>query len=156
MLAAVQQTLPLRRPYHAVLVQTDEAMSRLGLALESVMEMVDAGAMRWVWDVALPRSDGGAGQARRELRFWVEELKEPERHARRTLDEVIQEVVGREFMTDLRAVTVGDILGLRRQQVQRLVQAQNGELQGRRDGHPCWISRESLVGFLRRRWVGCR
>lgn len=150
MLAAIQQTLPLRRQYHAVLVQTDEAMSRLGLALESVMEMVDAGALRWVWDVALPR--GSQGPARRELRYWVQELKEPERQAGRTLDEVVQEVVGREFMADLRAVTVGDILGLRRQQVQRLVQA--GELQGRRDGHPCWVSRASLVEFLRRRWCG--
>ncbi len=150
-----QQVLPLPLPrgreYSAVLVQTDTAMATLGLSRETVLGMVDDGSLRWVFDVSLRREAGPAAAPRRELRFWTRELDPAGALAGLSLPLAIDLIVGRELMPELRATTVRDILCLQPQQVQRLVHA--GELRGRRDGHPCWIERASVVDFLRRRWV---
>lgn len=148
-----QRELRLRRQVRPVLVDMNRAIEATGYAPEAVLEMVDLGELRWVWDVSLPRSTQRNGAThRRELRFWLGELLMPGERANLGLLLVIDMIIGREAVEDLRAVTVGDILMIRRQQVQRLVRT--GELRGRRDGHPCWVTRNSLVEFLSKRWVG--
>jgi len=150
-----QSEFRMKRTWRPVLVDVNRAMEATGYGMETVIEMVDAGELLWVWDVGLMRQPICAGRVapvRRELRFWLGELLAPEAQRGRTLDEVIEMVLGKRASSELRRVTVKDVLLLRPQQVMRLVMA--GELSPRVDGHPCWVTRASVEGFLRRRWVG--
>lgn len=141
-----QRELPLRRSFRPVLVDINRAMECLGYGTEVVLDMVDTGEVRWVWDV-------GAGHgSRRELRFWLGELLAPMIQRERPLTEVLGFIIGHDLSTELRAATVGDILLLRRPSVWRLVVT--GELKGRQVGHVQWIARDSFRKFLEARWIG--
>jgi hypothetical protein len=138
-----------------VLIDVDEAASRLGYHYRSVLDLVDSGGIQWVWDVSLTRSTNHEPRTRnhrRELRFWLGEIVAPAVQRALTIDQVITFVVQREALPELRSVTVGGILRLRDQQMKSLVDA--GELAGRIDRHSRWIERESVVQFLRSRWLG--
>jgi hypothetical protein len=141
----------LREGYRPVLVDVDVVTCQLGLSLRSVLAMVDTGELRWVWDVSLARGDGRGAARRRELRFWLGEVLAPAVQRGLSLDDAIRCVVGREAFGELRSRTVGEILRLRDQQMQHLMEA--GELVGHVVRHSRMITRSSLVEFLRRRWV---
>lgn len=141
-----QTLLRLNRTYRPVLVGIDQAMSTLGYDCAVVLDMVDAGELLWVFDVAC------VGAGRRELRFWLGELMAPAFQRSATLDVVLNCVVGHELLPDIRNQTVSHILGVRHTTVHRLWKS--GELAGVLSNRTLWIHRAGLVAFLRARWVG--
>lgn len=142
----MQTTLKLpaanRAAYRPVLVSVDVVMQQLRLTEDSVFEMADSGELRWVWNVAL-KSEG-----RRELRFWLGELLNRANSALQT-ERVLEMVIGHATERNLTRRTAGQILGLRRCLVMRLVDAKELTAPSPLDsGH---ITRASLVSFLSRR-----
>lgn len=137
----------LRRPYRPVLVSAGTAMQVLGQEHTTVMEMVDTGELRWVFDVAT----GSECQKRRELRFWLGELLAPAAHADKSVGDVVTAVVGHELSPQLRGHTVCNLLRIARPHLKRLVVT--GELGGDVTGRVRWIERTSLCDFLQRRLV---
>lgn len=134
------------RRFRPVLVPTNCVIERLGIDVDSVHAMVDSGRLLWVFNVS-------TNPASRSLRFWLGELLAPELQRSLPVETVIQCIVGHELFPDLSTYTVEQILFVRRQIVFDL--HVSGELRGRIDGHVRWTTRESLVSFLSRRWLGC-
>ena len=102
------------RAFRPVLVDLNSAMEHLGLESEVVLDAVDSGDLRWVWDVAGHPNPKPGRSPRRELRFWLGELLNPASGKSLFLPEVLTKVIGRTTEARLRAVTVGAILLLRR------------------------------------------
>lgn len=124
-------------------VETVRAI-RGGLDAESVAALIDCGEIRWVFDVARP------GRRRRELRFLAEEIVKGRRPG--TEEEAIRCAMGStERRARFRGAQVEQMWLISAQTVLRLCAA--GELAAVMEGRVRWISRESLVAFLRRRLV---
>lgn len=150
-----QKEFRWRDTFRPVLVDLNRAAEATGYHWNVVLEMVDEGDLQWVWDFAAQPGRTRSGWCtghRRELRFWMGELLAPTVHRDRTLDEVIKCVLGRDQLDELRAVSLSKILLLRRQQIMRMVKS--GEISGRRDGHPCFVLKSSVIKMLHRRWIG--
>lgn len=128
-------------------VLVDKSICRhvLRLGDEEVMEMVDTGELRWVFDVA-------SGDARRVLRFWFGEVLRPRTHDHRTLAEVVEMIAGHKTEAWLRTGTVMRTLWLHRQNVHDLIEAE--ELRAEKRKQTMWVERASLLDFLQRRWQG--
>ena len=137
----------LRREYRPVLLDVSGAMYTLRLEQATVLEMVDTGELRWVFDVATR----APGATRRELRFWLGELLAPGAHTDKSARDVVEAVVGHEVSPELRSHTVCNLLRVARPHLRRL--AVTGELRGDVNGRVRWIERASLCQFLERRLV---
>jgi hypothetical protein len=148
--AGGQLWLPLHEG--TVMVTMDTVRAALGLNAERVLEKVESGRLRWVWDISLRRQSAGlgAGGSVRELRFWVCELVAPEWCHELAPQQTLALILGgrREHW---RATEVMQWLLCSRAVVKRLVDAD--QLSGPKLGRARWISRESLAGFLERRLV---
>lgn len=141
-----QGELRLRRPFRPVLVDMNAAIRELGYHVDVVNDMVHSGELLWVFDVRSP------GSVKRELRFWLGELLAPAVQRGKSIDDVTRAIVGHERFPELRGTTVEEILFLRKQSIPDL--CVSGGLTSRVGNHVRWITRNSLVEFLRRRWVG--
>lgn len=137
----------LRREYRPVLLDVNGAMYTLRQEQATVLEMVDTGELRWVFDVA----SNADGSTRRELRFWLGELLAQDAQVDRTVQEVVAAVVGHELVPQLRGHTVCNLLRVARPHLRRL--AVTGELRGDVTGRVRWVERPSLCEFLERRLV---
>jgi hypothetical protein len=153
-----------------VLVGMETARAALGLDAEEVLEQVEQGRLRWVWDISCrraappeaapaPGSTPGPGREaspagrmpfglNREPRFWTRELCAPDLCRGLTSEDAIQAVLGRGH-NHWPASHVARLLLCSRPAVLRLLRA--GELAGPIRAGVRWIARESLEGFLRRR-----
>lgn len=144
---------PTHRPLRPVLVPLSDTTTLLKLRHEAVLDMVDCGELRWVWNIAR------AGASRAEYRFWLGEifarigaapLTMP---AVPTLDVVIRCVIGRDkSVPHLHSESVADLLGTRRQVVHAWLAT--GELAGPAVGRKQYVTRASLEAFLTRRIAG--
>jgi hypothetical protein len=133
------------------LVDAQTARAALGVDADSISAMVDAGELRWVFDVSL---NGAGDRTVRELRFWAKELAG---NTGRSMQDtkpgaIVDEIIGFHAEEKLRAVTVAQLLLISRPQVHRILDA--GLLQGFRNGHAEYVWRASLVSFLCHRLVG--
>jgi len=140
-----QLRLGFSRHYDPVLVGLAQAMEHTGSWCDEVRDMVASGALLWVWDLSTTPS-------RQHLRFWIDELRDPGSVRSLALPEVIERVVGKQTQAELMAATVGRILQMHPQQRKQLISA--GLLTARRDGHPFWVTRQSVVDLLSARWLG--
>lgn len=145
-MAFTPRLFALRRPYRPVLVPLSVAMHIMTQEQTSIIEMVDTGELRWVWDVS---SRYGIG--RRELRFWLGELMAPGVNGALPAADVIQAVVGHPTEPRLRGHTVCNTLDVARPHLCRLLVT--GELKGECSKRVWWIDKSSLIDFLERRLV---
>jgi hypothetical protein len=144
--------LHLRLHRCTVLVPLDTVRAVLGLDAEGVVERVEAGQLRWVWDISA-RARGRRPCSRlnvRELRFWASELIAPGPCRALPPEQVIGLILGAQRQC-WRAGEVVQRLLCSRSIVKRLVDA--GELSGPLEHRLRWITRQSLADFLRRRLV---
>lgn len=123
------------------------AMHITGWDSATITDYMVSGDLLWVWNVA---SDTNASRA--EWRFWIGELMAPAVQRDKELVAVVNCVIGKSEMRELSVFSVHEILRVSRQQVHRLIET--GELDGHVARHVGWVTRASLVEFLKRRWVG--
>lgn len=140
-----QRIFPLRVGSEVTLVGMESVRAaKGGLDAESVAALVDAGRFRWVWDMS------AATAHRRELRWLAEEVlrdQVPEEESV-AIDRVLGGLTNRQAF---RTAEIEQRWILSNATLLRFGRA--GELSFENRGRNKWISRASLVAFLRRRLV---
>lgn len=138
-----QPTLPnLTLHWRTRLVTVDTVRVVLGVDTDTVLCRVEAGEIRWAWDIGLSSS-------KRELRIWAREIAVG--GERFTPEEVVDMVIHTQ-REHLRSSELAQILICSRPHMLELMR--QGELEGPRCGHAQHITRTSFAAFLRRRLVG--
>jgi len=144
------------REFHpsTVLVGMETARAMLGMDGEEVLEQIEQGRFRWVWDISSRPAVGGPApgpprlKRHRAPRFWLQELQAPDLCRELTLEQVLEALLG-QGRASWPATRVAQLLLCSRPAILRLVRA--GELTGPvRDGARL-IARADLEAFLRRR-----
>lgn len=132
--------------YRPVLVGLACAAVELGVTPETVVQLAEAGSLRFVFDLAVK------GAKRRALRFWICELRQTGNGAAQTIDAALAEIAGPATNVELLTRTVSARLQTTRTVIHALLA--RGELRGRKekDGRQ-WVNRQSLLEFLARRLV---
>ena len=137
------------RPYHAVLIELTMVAATLKISRETVLEWVDCGYLRHVWNLAAPKARS------RELRFDYGEVLRIEGGlppSGETMDQVIERVIGHASEPTLHSETVAAIVCTTRTMVHWWLNTK--ELVGPDQvNHRQMISRASFSEFLRKRWV---
>jgi hypothetical protein len=139
-----QRHLNLSISQRTVLVTVDMVRAALGVDADSVTAKVDAGELRWVWDVS-----SGTGSVR-ELRFWTKEIIAPEFTRAQTLPQVVAELIGKD-RARWRGTEIEHLLMVSRPQIFRLREA--GDLCGDIVGRTLYVTRAVLEKFLIKRRV---
>jgi len=135
-----QMSLNLPIAARTVFVDLGTVRAALGVDAESVLAKVDAGELRWVFDI-------GIGTEKRELRFWARELIAPGLCEALNLDQALIQILNG-------GVTI------RRGEIERQwVVSHVTVMRWIREGlvfqyAPGQIARESLARFLKERCVG--
>jgi hypothetical protein len=133
-----------RRPYKPVLVSLACAATELGLEPETVTQMTESGTLRYVFDIS------ATGAKRRALRFWLRELRGHPGDAPQTVDAAVEEIAGPALFERVRTSTVSGRFQTTRTVVHKWLAL--GEIDGGKDqAGRQFVSRTSLVGFLKRR-----
>ena len=132
-----QKRLNLSLSARTVLVTTDAVRAALGVDADTIAAKVDAGELRWVWNVALGREIA-------ELRFWAREIVAPEFVADYTPAKVVAEILG--IRSRWRGVELAQLLLVSRPTIMRLVDA--GELKGEIVNGAIHVWRAPLEKFL--------
>lgn len=136
--------MPIGAEVSLVDLQTIRAIR--GLDAESVLALIDAGRIRWVWDVSLPNS------ARRELRFLTAEARGEAVCVTASRAQAIDLAIGvPPTRQRVRAAEIEQRWVVSNQTVMRLGRA--GEITVEMEGHTKWVRRDSLARFLARRWA---
>ncbi len=136
--------LPIASEVTLVDIQTVRALR--GLDAESVSALIDAGRIRWVWDLSAP------GGARRELRFLAAEAIGKAETVTASRADAIDMAIGvPASRVRVRAAELEQRWVVSNQTILRL--GRMGEIHVEIVGHTKWVKRESLVKFLGRRWV---
>lgn len=138
-MSATEMGLNLKVSAATVFLDLQSVRAHFSLDAESVLAMVDAGELVWVFDI-------GLGD-RRELRFWAKELIAPA-ECPRTLTTAVQSILGSGA-----TITRGQIERqwvTSAQHVMRLIREKEITLIT-----PSKVSRPSVVNFLTARWAGC-
>jgi len=136
-----QRLLNLPINHRTVLVTMEMVRANLGVDAESVQAKVDAGEIRWIWNVA-------TGERISELRFWAKELIAPEFCAGLNLEQVINQLLG-EVRLIWRGVEIEHLLLVSRPTVKKL--CDEGALAGEIVGGTFHFRRAAVVNFLRAR-----
>ncbi len=131
-------TLPMSA--RTILVGLGTVRAVLGVDAESVLAQVDAGELKWVFNLAL-------GMEKRTLRFYLPELSAPAEVSRLALAEVIARITGagatiRRGELERRLVVSHVTIG-------RWIKERHITLAA-----PGLVSRPSLESFLTTRWLG--
>lgn len=144
MTSSSQPLLPLRIDQSVALLDVYTVCASLGVDPETVAGMVDAGDLRWAFDISCGQ------RSVRELRIWRNCLTAPTQAAGVPLEEVIQDVIGCSLGEDeVRSARIEKRWLVSTRTMLRHRQA--GEISGRLSGHTLWLTRLSLVEFLNRR-----
>ena len=137
-------SLAIRIASNVQLIDISTASAALGVDRESVRADIDSGDLSWAWDFAAD------GSPRREVRIWKRCLDgDNVLLATKTDDEVATEILGRKDsyrsgeLQSLLCTTHPSILRWRA----------SGELTGDLRGHTLWITRDSVVSFLKARRI---
>ena len=148
--------LPGARVFHprTVLVGVETARALLGVDADAVQARIDAGRLRWVWDISARPHGRERGRCKPvdrdvpELRLWVRELLAPDLFDGLPLRQVLPLVLGRE-RPRWRSSEVAQLLLCSRPAMKRLAEA--GELAGSVRAGIRWFNRAALSAFLARR-----
>lgn len=136
-----QTHLTLDVHQRVTLLNVDTVRALLGVDSETVKNRIDDGQLCWVFDISV------VDNYRRELRIWARTL---EPGGTLALAQVIDEIIGTQRPT-LRGAELEVLLLCSRQHIQQL--HERGLLRGEVVGHTRHIKRDSLVAFLRRRFI---
>lgn len=139
-----QRHLNLSISQRTVLVTLDMVRAVRGVDADTITAQVDAGELRWVWDVST-----GEG-AIRELRFWAKEIIAPEFCAGLKATKAVAEILGSD-RARWRGVEIAQLLLVSRPQIFRL--HESGELRGAVVSGTLYVDRAALEKFLARRLV---
>ena len=134
----LQRGLNLPLSTRTVLVTLDTLRSVLGVDADSILAKVEAGELRWVFNVAV-------GDDVRELRFWAKELIAPEFVTNLTIKQAIAEILGSQ-RARWRGTEIAQLLLVSRPTIMRLVNTE--ELPGDVIGGVIQVPRASLEKFL--------
>lgn len=152
--APAQRRLPLTLvlPVSAALVTVETARTALGIDEDSVVALVDSGELARAWDISA--SLVSAPIRIREMRIWarcIAARQAGEAQPQDDLDAVIDQVLPKLNRDSLRADEVRAIFCCGQQTVQRLMD--RGIITGHVAGRARWLSRASVVQFLKDRIV---
>lgn len=136
-----QRHLNLSISQRTVLVTVDMVRAALGVDADTVSAKVDAGELRWVFDVSL-------GEDLRELRFWAKEIISATACHDLTTAQAVKEILGTE-RSRWRGTEIQHLLLVSRPTVMRL--HHSSELPGEIIGGTFWAKRAALETFLRAR-----
>jgi hypothetical protein len=139
-----QRHLNLSISQRTVLVTMDMVRAALGLDADSVMARVEAGELRWVFDIA-------TGSQISELRFWAKEIIAPEFCAGLTLAQAMKEILGSE-RARWRGTEIQHLLLVSRPTVKKL--HDDGRLPGDLVNGTFSFRRAAVESFLRAAIVG--
>lgn len=137
-----QKHLNLSISQRTVLVTVDMVRAARGVDADTITGLVDAGELRWVWDVGIGRRE------LRELRFWAREIIAPEFCRELTAEQAIAGVLGSD-RTRWRGTEISHLLLVSRAHICRLHAAE--ELPGTIVDGTLWVQRPALVKFLTER-----
>ena len=138
-----QRLLQLQLSHRTALVTVDTARAVLGVDAETIAVRIDEGALRWVFDIALPQAD------RRELRVWAASLIAPDQMPRDAA-RVLSCILGHNRPT-MRGGELEHLLLCSAQHIQRLHEA--GLLSGEIIGHTRHLTTASVLAFLKARCI---
>ena len=144
MSVAQQRQLNIPVSARTVLVTTEVVRAARGVDADTVSAQVDAGELRWVWDVS-----NGEGDVR-ELRFWAREIIAPETVTDLTPAAVVGMVLGKD-RARWRGVELAQLLLVSRPHIFRLHEAK--ELPGEIVGGTLYVARAAVEKFLMKRRV---
>jgi hypothetical protein len=136
-----QRHLNLSISQRTVLVTVDMVRAALGVDADSVIAKVEAGELRWVFDVS-------CGGSISEWRFWAKEIIAPEFCAGLTLAGAMKEILGSE-RARWRGTEIQHLLLVSRPTVKKL--HDDGALPGDIVGGTFSFRRATLETFLRQR-----
>lgn len=139
-----QRNLNFSISQRTVLVTGDMVRAALGVDADSITAKVDAGELRWVWNVSSGKGDV------REFRFWAKEIILPESTRALTPPQAVAAILGSE-RERWRGVEIAQLLLVSRPQIMRLHDAK--ELPGDIVGGTLYVKREALQTFLQARLV---
>lgn len=139
-----QRHLNLSISQRTVLVTVDMVRACRGVDADTIMAQVDAGELRWVWDVS-----NGAGDVR-ELRFWAKEIIAPDFTGSLTPREAINQTLGTD-RARWRGVEIAQLLLVSRPHIFRLHEAD--ELRGEIVSGTLYVTRAVLEKFLTERLI---
>ncbi len=146
-----QRHLNLSISQRTVLVTTDMVRAALGIDADSVSAKIEAGELRWVFDVSSQRAVGANDKTIRELRFWATEIMAPALVANLSLAAALKQILGSE-RARWRGTEVQHLLLVSRPTVKKL--HDDGELPGDLVSGSFVFKRAALEKFLRSRWQG--
>ena len=130
-----QTTLAMPVKARTVLIPLAAMRIVTGDDAESTVALIQAGAIRWVFDI-------GLGQRRQELRFWTREAIAPQTVAGWNLDQVIKSIIGTAATVNRGEIECQWVCS--HNLVMDLIREQRLSLAA-----PGKISRASLVAFLK-------
>ncbi len=139
------QPLQLRIATNVALVELTTVTALRGCDRATAVDDIESGALPWCWDFSAD------GASRRELRVWKRCLTD-EAHTLSALgiDGVITEIIGQK--AEHRSGELQARFCTTHQSLLRWVAS--GELKGEIRSHVLWITRASLVAFLKARRIG--
>ncbi len=139
------QPLQLRIASNVSLVELTTVTALRGCDRATAVDDIESGALPWCWDFSAD------GASRRELRVWKRCLTD-EAHtiAALGIDEVIAEIIGQK--SEHRSGELQARFCTTHQSLLRWVAS--GELKGEIRSHVLWVTRASLVAFLKARRIG--
>lgn len=139
------QPLQLRIATNVALVELTTVTALRGCDRATAVDDIESGALPWCWDFSAD------GASRRELRVWKRCLTD-EAHTLSALgiDGVITEIIGQK--AEHRSGELQARFCTTHQSLLRWVAS--GELKGEIRSHVLWITRASLVAFLKSRRIG--
>lgn len=141
-----QRLLNLRLDTRVALYSADFIRAAEACDAEEVIARIEAGELRWAFDVST------GSRKVRETRVWCACLLDPARAAVASLPEVIDDVIGGDPKEkEVRAARLERRWVVSDQTFRRL--RMHGDISGRINGRTLWLDRQSLQGFLERRWI---
>ena len=142
---ARQRALNFTISARTALVTLDTVRAALGVDADTVNARVEAGEIRWVWNVALGREIA-------ELRFWAREFTQPEIVAAADYSpaKVVAEIIG--SRSRWRGVEIAQLLLVSRPTIKSLVDSR--ALKGEVVNGAIHVWRGPLEKFLLARLVG--
>ncbi len=128
-------------PIQVQLVPVAVLRALRGITADAIQDAVDAGRLKFVWNIN-PR--GNRGQIC-QLRFWIRELLAPGSVAHLSLAAAIGAILG-ERRTQWRGAEIAQMLLVSRPTIHHLNRGR--VLAGRIQGNTLWIARPALERFL--------
>jgi hypothetical protein len=128
-----------------MLVSANTVRAMRGITYESIMQLIQRGELKWVFDIAAKQ----APKHTRDLRFWLPEILDPPAMAKLKLADVISEILprGRRSITssEMCRIFLTDRTTIKKRAVQWAAVKRDGVW---------YMKRATLAAWLSQRWIG--